>query len=167
LLTEAFYLLGMSYSEHPRVGLELCRVLADAAGVRGMIGGQAIDIRAQETIQSVEGLERMHRLKTGKLISASVDGAAVLANVSGEERKLWQQFAEELGLAFQIADDLLDAETENKAELSKSYVGFLGRNGALQELSRRSQQALGYLRKTGRQSSELEMIIKYNEQRTH
>jgi geranylgeranyl pyrophosphate synthase len=91
--------------------LEMLRVLADAIGTRGMAGGQAIDLEAVKQTLQEPALERMHRQKTGALIQASVLlGAISSGALSAPERAALEKFGAEIGLAFQIQDDILDVE---------------------------------------------------------
>ena len=91
--------------------LEMLRVLADAIGTRGMAGGQAIDLEAVKQSLGEAALERMHRQKTGALIQASVLlGAISAGSQAGNERAALAEFGAEIGLAFQIQDDILDVE---------------------------------------------------------
>jgi farnesyl diphosphate synthase/geranylgeranyl diphosphate synthase type II len=91
--------------------IEMLRVLADAIGTRGMAGGQAIDLEAVRKTLDEPSLERMHRQKTGALIQASVLLGAIAAGVqSAPERAALSAFGAEIGLAFQIQDDILDVE---------------------------------------------------------
>lgn len=91
--------------------LEMLRVLADAIGTRGMAGGQAIDLESVKQTLDEAALERMHRQKTGALIQASVLLGAISAGVQGgPERTALVTFGAEIGLAFQIQDDILDVE---------------------------------------------------------
>jgi farnesyl diphosphate synthase/geranylgeranyl diphosphate synthase type II len=91
--------------------LEMLRVLADAIGTRGMAGGQAIDLEAVKQTLDEAALERMHRQKTGRLIQASVVLGAISAGAqNAPERAALAEFGSEIGLAFQIQDDILDVE---------------------------------------------------------
>ena len=120
LLTEAFHLLAREpRSGHPDVVARKLRVIAciaKAAGALGMVGGQAIDLmnaglaRPESRRLDAEGLARMHAMKTGALIRAAATSGAILAG--GEERQIEaiDRAATELGLAFQIVDDILDVE---------------------------------------------------------
>ena len=110
LLTEAFR-LALSYPTP-----EPARVLADATA--GMIGGQYIDITTDGDLDG-DGLAALHRLKTGRLLSASIESAVVIAAVPAAEREPWRAFGRELGLLFQIVDDILDA-TGTAEELGKT-----------------------------------------------
>jgi geranylgeranyl pyrophosphate synthase len=96
--------------------LEMLRVLADAIGTRGMAGGQAIDLESVKQTLGEAALERMHRQKTGALIQASVLLGAISAGIQGgPERAALATFGAEIGLAFQIQDDILDVEGTTQA----------------------------------------------------
>jgi geranylgeranyl pyrophosphate synthase len=100
--------------------LEMIRVLARATGTGGMAGGQAIDLAAVGQVLSVAAIEDMHRRKTGALIECSVLLGALTAGVTaGPERASLERFGAEVGLAFQIQDDILDVEGD-AALLGKS-----------------------------------------------
>ncbi len=116
LLTEAFALVA-SYK-----GTELCsmlvRELADACGSRGLIGGQVMDMLSENKQIDIETLQYIHAHKTGKLIVASVRLGAICAGVDESALSLLTQYAESIGLAFQISDDILDV-TGSTEELGK------------------------------------------------
>jgi geranylgeranyl diphosphate synthase type II len=118
LLTEAFMLMAREPAVDPADASLLARqlraiqIVAEAAGACGMVGGQAIDLAAAGSGAAfdAEGLRAMHARKTGALIRASASAGAVMAG--GDERQVGaiESFASELGLAFQIVDDILDVE---------------------------------------------------------
>jgi geranylgeranyl diphosphate synthase, type II len=110
LLTEAFGLV-LSYPT-PDPAREL------AAATIGMIGGQYLDVTTDGDLDSA-GLVRLHELKTGRLLAASVTCAAAVAGLTQQEREPWAAFGAELGLLFQIVDDILDA-TGTAEELGKT-----------------------------------------------
>jgi len=93
--------------------------LARAAGVHGMCGGQALDIDATGQAIDAAALERLHALKTGALLRASVRLGAIAAGVDAADRSRLDEFADALGLAFQVRDDLLDVEGDS-ATLGKT-----------------------------------------------
>lgn len=90
--------------------IKVTGIIAKAAGAMGMVEGQMRDMLAEGETLSMEGLESLHRLKTGALINASVECGAILAGASGQQRDHLKQYARNLGLAFQVADDLLNVE---------------------------------------------------------
>jgi geranylgeranyl diphosphate synthase type II len=110
LLTEAFR-LALAYPTP-----EVARVLAEAT--LGMIGGQYIDITTDGNLDD-EGIAALHRLKTGRLLAACVESAVAVAGVPEREREPWRTFGRDVGLLFQIVDDVLDA-TGTAAELGKT-----------------------------------------------
>jgi len=130
LLTEAFSVLSRLPSESAIVPaqelaarkLEVVRLIADAAGAAGMVGGQAVDLAAATPGASAldaVGLKRMHAQKTGALIQGSALAGAVMAGASAAQRTAINTYAEALGLAFQIVDDILDVEGAS-ADLGKT-----------------------------------------------
>jgi geranylgeranyl diphosphate synthase type II len=114
LYAEAFHhLLGMPGAEPVRV-LAAALELAGATGVNGMVGGQYVDVRASAP-EGPEGLRRLHELKTGRLIGASVVCVLCLAGVRGPATIALRRFATELGVLFQIVDDILDVTGTDEA----------------------------------------------------
>jgi geranylgeranyl diphosphate synthase, type II len=98
----------------PAVQVGILRELAGATGVAGMVGGQYLDLR-DSGHESADALKRVHALKTGRLIACSVRCALVLAPPAPEAELAYREFARELGLLFQIVDDILDAEGSEEA----------------------------------------------------
>ena len=92
----------------PAQRLELIKVLTHACGTHGMAGGQALDLVCENKAVTLKTLKLIHQLKTGRLIEAAVDMGAIIAGASPMERKTLKHYAEHLGLAFQIYDDILD-----------------------------------------------------------
>ena len=111
LLTMAFEVLsGSDTHGDPAVRCELVAALATAAGCAGMVGGQMIDLLAEKMSLDIGAITRLQRMKTGALIAFSCEAGAILAKAPGEPRMALRGYAHDLGLAFQIADDLLDVE---------------------------------------------------------
>lgn len=111
LLTMAFGLLADRDTHgDAAVRAELVASLANAAGPAGMVGGQMIDLIAETTPLDIGAITRLQRLKTGALIAFSCEAGAILAKAPAELRTALRGYAHDLGLAFQIADDLLDVE---------------------------------------------------------
>jgi len=113
LLTEAFRLLtnreGMPGMPPDRL-LDVAREIAEAAGYRGMVGGQVLDIRAEGEEVGLETLYAIHRRKTGALLRVSTRVGAILAGAGKEALAGLSDYGGKIGLAFQIADDILDVE---------------------------------------------------------
>ena len=141
LLTEAFAVLA-DPATHPDPGvrIELVAALARASGIAGMVGGQMIDMSPERDGFDLDGIDELQRLKTGALIGISCMSGAILGGADAEARAALADYARALGLAFQIVDDLLDAEgTEEEigkpvgqdADLDKAtFVKLLGHDGA-------------------------------------
>jgi farnesyl diphosphate synthase len=112
LLTHAFALLATPETHaDPYVRSELVARLAHAAGWNGMVGGQMIDIAAQgDDISDIGHITRLQRLKTGALIAFACDAGAIMGKASPQMHRALTNYAQDLGLAFQIVDDLLDVE---------------------------------------------------------
>ncbi len=111
LLTHAFALLA-AHETHPdpHVRSDLVLRLAQASGFGGMVGGQMIDIVAKGTLDDIGQITRMQRLKTGALITFACEAGAIMGKASTQMRHALTNYAQDLGLAYQITDDLLDAE---------------------------------------------------------
>jgi len=116
----AFQLLSEnSLSENPKLQLEMVKTLAFAAGSRGMAGGQQIDLESTGKALTLPELEFMHIHKTGALIRAAVLLGFSCGNVSEAQRKKLDKYAKAIGLAFQVVDDVLDADAST-ATLGKT-----------------------------------------------
>ncbi|MPZ10661.1 MAG: polyprenyl synthetase family protein [Kiloniellaceae bacterium] len=137
LLTEAFTVLADARThDKAEVRIALVGALAAAAGAAGMVGGQMIDISPQRNDLDLDGISDLQSLKTGALIGFSCEAGALLGEAGAAERAALLAYAQDLGLAFQIADDILDAEstpealgkpTGQDASLGKAtFVGQLG-----------------------------------------
>jgi farnesyl diphosphate synthase len=122
LLTMAFEVLSHPDTHgSPSVRCELVAALATAAGAAGMVGGQMIDLIAETTTLDIGAITRLQRMKTGALIAFACEAGAILAKAPHELRQALRGYAHDLGLAFQIADDLLDVE--GSAEETGKPVG--------------------------------------------
>ncbi len=118
LLTLAFDVLA-SLDADPAVRNELVVGLARASGAGGMVGGQVLDLEAETSTPDEAGIIRLQAMKTGALIRFSCEAGAILAAAPPAEREALREFGTAIGLAFQLADDLLDL-TANEAELGKA-----------------------------------------------
>ena len=150
--------------------LEVVRELAGSTGVNGMVGGQVMDMdqtgRAEAT--DPETLYMIHEYKTGALIKSSARIGAMLAGATGEEQAAVSEYASQLGLCFQIVDDVLNA-TSTREELGKSagsdaeqgkatFAGVFGLEGAKREADRAAKKALAALSKVDRDTSGLQEL---------
>ena len=116
---------------HPDAGvrIELVKILAGAAGLGGMAGGQMLDLQAENQALGETEVRRLQAMKTGALIAAACEMGAVLARAASADRAALKNFGEALGQAFQIADDLLDVES-SAAALGKATSKDVGRGKA-------------------------------------
>lgn len=103
-------LLTLAFEVLAEAGADAVRLVARAAGTRGMIGGQQRDLAAEGRAVGLDALERTHREKTGALIRASCELGGLVARAAPEARAALGEYGARVGLAFQIADDLLDVE---------------------------------------------------------
>ena len=162
LLTEAFLFLTQT-SSSPNLALRAVAELSRAAGVIGMVGGQAIDMNAKAEAITIEELRTMHRLKTGALIRVSAVGAAILAGASAQKISEVSVYADNLGLAFQVADDILDFEPA-KIEPG-SYPALLGIEKTHRYLAELTDHCLESLRSWPVSADPLRALAVYNRDR--
>ena len=162
LQAEAFGLIAGSYSTDPRMGLKLVQILAQACGVQGMVGGQALDIMTSE-LKNLQQTKTMHAMKTGALIRSACAGAGVILGLPENKQITLAQFGENLGLAFQIADDLLDSKEGDIEE--GSYPALMGLEATQKALQEASQWACQCLNDLGINSGVLMDLVKFNAQR--
>jgi geranylgeranyl pyrophosphate synthase len=125
LLTEAFSALGDAAGA-PEARIRMVAALARAAGAFGMVGGQAADIGMEGRVADVAGVERLHRLKTGALIRASAELGGLAGGATDAQLAALRAWGEAVGLAFQLADDLLDADEAADADGPPSFVRLVG-----------------------------------------
>ena len=156
LLTAAFEVLAHPDTHgDPAVRCELVSELATAAGAAGMVGGQMIDLIAEHQNLDIGAITRLQRMKTGALIAFSCEAGAILAKAPSELRTALRGYAHDLGLAFQIADDLLDVEG-SAAETGKpvgadaaagkaTFVSILGVARARAQAELLASQAVAHL----------------------
>jgi len=166
LQAQAFEVLAGSTDVAPARLVQMLRLLAEAAGTRGMCGGQAIDLDSVGLSLSLEELERMHQLKTGAMLRVSVLlGALAGRELSSQELEALKDYARAIGLAFQVVDDVLDA-TADSATLGKTagkdaaankptYVSILGLAPSKALAEQLRQQAHGALAPFGEQALRL------------
>lgn len=165
LLTEAFQMIADSYQGQPAAAASLVSQLAGASGFRGMVGGQAIDMGAKKEAVNLDELRTMHRLKTGALIRVAAMGAATICEANEKQRAEIGVFAENLGLAFQVADDLLDDDPA-KPEPG-GYPALLGREGTERFLDQLTNACLQSLQTWPESAEPLRQIARFNRRREH
>src|SRR5699024_5462179 len=108
LLTNSFEIISDDPFLSDSEKVYIIKTLAHAAGAAGMVAGQILDMEGETKQLTLEQLEEVHRLKTGKLISFAVDGGAYLAGATKEQREHLSEYSHYLGLIFQVQDDILD-----------------------------------------------------------
>ena len=171
LQARAFELLATLPDTSAEVRVRLVAALAAAAGPRGMVGGQAIDLAAVQQRIDLPHLEAMHRLKTGALIRAAVRMGAVSAGASDEQLAALDRYAAAIGLSFQVQDDILDI-TADTATLGKTqgadlardkptYPALLGLDGARAKAQALHRDALAALQAFGPSAQRLRELSAY------
>ena len=161
LLTEAFRVAAegaRAAGVDPARALDLIATIAVAAGAGGMVGGQVADLEAEGVVADRALVESIHRRKTAALIAAAVDAGAVAGDATGGRRAALAEYGRALGLAFQIADDILDAtaptavtgkrvggDAEHGKATYPAVLGLEGARSAARELLARCRAATDLL----------------------
>ena len=161
----------------PWVRGELALELARAAGPNGMAGGQMMDIVAENAELDLAAITRLQQLKTGALIEYSVEAASIMAKLPAEARRPYRGYARNIGLAFQIADDLIDHSgdaaaagkpTGRDASAGKAtFVSLLGEERARQQAGLLVTQAIEHLSGHGSEADLLRAIARFAIERDH
>jgi farnesyl diphosphate synthase len=168
----AFEILAGSQSHpDPFIRAELIMTLAEASGPNGMAGGQMMDLEAEKAKFDLPTVTKLQRLKTGALIAASVEMGAILANVPVEGRTALRAYARDIGLAFQIADDIMDevgdealagkALHKDAAAGKETFLSLLGLERAREQAFFLVDQAIGHLASHGREADLLRALARY------
>lgn len=176
LLTLAFELLADAPTA-PTTALAMVRTLAKAAGMQGMVAGQAIDLASVGTALDADALHRMHGAKTGALIRAAVALGALAADADAAARAALDDFADALGLAFQIRDDILDVEGDpaltgktagkDAASGKPTYPAILGLDASRALLVQLAQRMDGALATLACDTAELAALARFAAARGH
>jgi len=155
----------------PFVRVELIAELAKASGPAGMAGGQAMDLAAEKESFDLPTVTRLQQLKTGALIGFCLEAGAIMGHVTVEGRTRLRGYARDIGLAFQIADDLLDVEGDSAltgkavgkdaAAGKATFVSLLGRERARQQARVLVDQAVAHLNGFGSEADLLRSIAYY------
>jgi geranylgeranyl diphosphate synthase, type II len=174
LLTEAFRIMGESapqFSGREAVLLEIMELIATAAGYRGMVGGQMLDLQAEGRHITIKELETIHRLKTGALLTAAVRAGALAGGGGRQEVTMLSGYGEKFGLAFQVTDDILDVEGDS-LEMGKAagadakrrkatYPGLLGLDQAKAWARRLVEGAVAEVEPLGERAVPLQELARY------
>jgi geranylgeranyl diphosphate synthase type II len=171
LLTEAFRLMADTRGADPRALLKVIRLVGSAAGYQGMVGGQVVDIQSEGKPVDSSLVNFIHSHKTGALIHASVTSGAILGEGTEEQVNAISSYGEKIGLAFQIADDILDVEGDSKTmgksvggDARKKKITFpaaVGLQKAKEIQSRLVQEALGALKAFDEKADPLRSLAVY------
>lgn len=172
LQTQAFEVLAAPDTHsNSEARCELVLALAQASGARGMVGGQEIDMVSEGKTLTAEQITRLNALKTGRLIQFSAEAGAILGRAPTTQRALLGAYGRDLGAAFQIADDLLDA-TGTDAEIGKTagkdaaagkatLVAVLGVERARSQAAALARQAAATLESFGAKADLLRALVEY------
>lgn len=172
LLTEAFRI--MTRYRHPEVNasvlLDVVESIAEASGSKGMAGGQVIDLESEDKKIDLNKLEELHRQKTGRLIRVSVEAGAKLAGARADQVEALGLYGEKIGLAFQIADDVLDIEGGEEigkdvgsdvANHKSTYPSLLGLEESKAKARQLVEEAILLLQSFDAKADPLREIAKY------
>ena len=173
LLTEAFVLLSRAekvrFSAEKR--LAIIQEIAQAAGIAGMVGGQTLDVLSEKTNPDEKVLNEIHRRKTGTLIKAAVKSGALISNARENKIQALSDYGINIGLAFQIADDILNVEgdrnllgkeTGSDAALGKvTYPSLMGMDYAKEKLQKHIDAAIASLSVFDKRALPLRLIARY------
>jgi len=164
-------------SAQPQAQTKILAWLARAAGPAGMVGGQALDMAAEGQRLDERGLERIHRGKTGALIRASIMMPSELGALSAEQRAKLDVFASDIGLVFQIRDDLLEVEQDtatlgknagsDSSNAKSTYPSTLGVEGARKRAAETHDRAVAALRSLGSAADGLHWLSEFILNRSH
>ncbi len=172
LLTKAFEVLaGDDTHSDPHVRSDLVLALSKAAGSEGMVGGQMLDLIAEQSDLNMPEITRLQRMKTGMLIAVSCEAGAILGKATQGARHALHAYAHDLGLAFQIVDDLLDVEGDEKTvgkrtgkdeEAGKAtFVSLLGVERAREQAKVLVGQAREHLDLFGEKADSLKSLAEF------
>lgn len=151
LLNKAFETMAIHSRLSAEKTLEIIKIIALSSGTEGMIGGQVVDIESENKSIDIEDLKYIHTCKTGAIIRSAAVSGAVAANADDKKIKAIDEFAKNLGIAFQICDDILDVTGDEKSlgkpigsdeeNCKTTYVTLFGLDGAKKLLEEYSQKA--------------------------
>ena len=171
LQARAFELVADAPELSAEQKVQIIKVLAQASGLQGMVGGQYIDIASTGKDLTLEELQAMHALKTGALIRAALAMGGIAAGATDEQLEALDEYGQHIGLAFQVVDDILDVEgdtatlgkTQGKdGEANKpTYVKLMGLEGARVEAQRLLEAALVALDGFGESADHLRDLARY------
>ncbi|OGP91599.1 MAG: hypothetical protein A2031_07265 [Deltaproteobacteria bacterium RBG_19FT_COMBO_43_11] len=177
LLTEAFVLLSRAEKERLPVQrrLSVIQEIAQAAGISGMVGGQALDVLSGKSMPDEDSIGEINRRKTGALIVVAVKAGAVLFNAPKDKVQALSQYGTNIGMAFQIADDILNVEGDRKLMGKETgsdavrgkltYPSLLGLDVAKEKLEKYVDAAIESISDFDERARPLRIIARYIEER--
>ncbi len=175
LLTNSFHVITTTDLYTDQEKANIVAKLSKASGLEGMVAGQYLDMEAENQTISISKLERIHHLKTGRLISFAVEIGGLLAGVSSERMEILKNYGDYLGIIFQIQDDILDIEGDqtligkrvgSDIDNEKStYPSILGLEGAKQYKTKYVNEAVRCLKEVGLANTDLALISHYLSER--
>ena len=157
LLTLAFEILSENEThEDPRIRCELIQTLAKASGGHGMVGGQMLDLLAEKQEFDLGTISRLQRMKTGRLMAFACEAGAIIGKAGVPQKRALCNYAHDLGLAFQVTDDILDVEADpqdtgkdtgkDAAAGKATFVSAMGKEQAQDRADMLVHQAIGHLK---------------------
>lgn len=180
LLNKAFEIGFESIMKHNldvKRAVRALSIIGKSSGAEGMIGGQVVDIHGNEKIKTIEDLKYMYSLKTGAIIKSSILAGAVLGGATEREIEALEIYADKIGIAFQIEDDILDVEGtqdkigkpigSDKANDKITYLSFVEIEKAKKHVEMFTQEAIESLQIFGEKSQKLIKLAKYLTNRDH
>ncbi|PWD85442.1 polyprenyl synthetase family protein [Ignatzschineria cameli] len=177
LLTASFEFLSHIETLSAEKRLQLIQLISHAAGSAGMVGGQYLDLSSENRTISLHELETLHRKKTGALIKASILAGAIAGDTNQSTYDKLSVYADNIGLAFQIKDDILDI-TGTQEELGKkpgsdllqeksTYISLLGLEDSIGKLDELTNEAIELLSSLGKKAEPLIDLAHYIQKRNH
>ncbi len=172
LLTLAFEVLSENEThEDPRVRCNLIQAIAKASGGHGMVGGQMLDLLAETNDFDLGTISRLQRMKTGKLMAFACEAGAILGKAGDPQKRALCNYAHDLGLAFQVTDDILDVEadpqdtgkdTNKDADAGKAtFVSTMGKEQAKNRAEMLVHQSISHLKIFGNRADMLKDLALY------
>ena len=174
LLTEAFRLLSspeFTRDNNTEKRLQVINLIARAAGTAGMVGGQVMDLQGEGKTVALETLEDMHRRKTGAMLTVSVVSGAILAGATAAQTAVLSRYGQDIGLAFQIADDILNVTGDSTlmgkgtgSDISRGKTTFpalMGLEASRRRLTELVEGAAAHLAGFDHRAEPLRQIARY------
>lgn len=165
LLSLAFEWVARNASENGRAALAV-KTLAHALGTRGLICGQHLDLRFETESASLEQVESVCRQKAGALFVAAAKIPAILAGMDAQQIARLDEYAAKMGIAFQVADDLIDAGNPGEDACKSTFLSLLGAEGAKKRLAELIEESVAAVAPFGPRAVTLEEMARYVGART-